>query len=390
MNHLMNTYARLPTEIVKGEGAWLIDQQGKRYLDALSGIGVCSLGHCHPEITEEITQQAKILLHCANIAHIPWQSKLSQKLHSISGLDQVFFANSGAEANECALKLARLTAKQKGIASPQILVTDGSFHGRTLACLSASGSRKVQAGFEPLVQGFIRVPFNNIDAIKQLSANPNDIVAIMIEPIQGEGGVVMPHPDYLKQLRALCDQHDWLLILDEVQTGMGKTGEWFAYQHSQILPDIVTTAKALGNGIPIAACIASSDVSNCFRPGNHGSTFGGNPLACRIACKVIDIIQRDQLLDRASHLGRAMLENFKKELSDSATVKNIRGQGLMIGIELQEACPQLKQQAFEQGLIINITKDKVIRLLPPLIIDDQQATHITSTVCKLIKEHGKY
>lgn len=386
MQHLMNTYARLPVSFVKGEGAWLTDENGQRYLDAISGIGVCSLGHAHPEVAAAIADQAATLIHTANLARIPWQEKLADKLCAISGMDKVFIGNSGAEAVECALKISRLYAHQHGIDHPKVLVTDNSFHGRTLATLSASGSAKTRAGFEPFVEGFVRVPFGDSEAMTKAIESDPDIIAILVETIQGEGGVGVAPPGYFKTLRELCDRHNKLLILDEIQSGMCRSGRWFAYQHEAILPDIATSAKALGNGIPIAACLARGAAAEIFSPGNHGSTYGGNPLACRTACTVIDIMERDRINEVCSERGEWILKAFQEQLSDLSGVKDIRGQGLMLGIELDRAAAEVRDLALAEGVLLNVTAGNVIRMLPPLIISQDEAEQIVTKVSSAIKQ----
>ena len=381
----MTTYAPLPVCFDHGEGAMLSDTNGKTYLDALSGIAVCGLGHAHPAVSKAISEQACRLIHTSNLYCIQNQQTLADKLARISGMDKVFFSNSGAEANEAAIKLARLYGHQKGIDNPAIIVTDGSFHGRTMATLTASGNRKVQAGFEPLVQGFIRAPYNDIESLRNIAQNSANVVAILIEPAQGEGGINLLDKDFLNQLRELCDQQDWLLMLDEIQTGMGRTGEWFAFQHNNMHPDVMTLAKGLGNGVPIGACLAKGKAAEVFKPGHHGSTFGGNPLACAAANAVIDTIEEQQLLARANTLGEKLLTDLKTNLADIEGVKDIRGLGLMIGIELDRDCGELVQQALDKGLLINVTAGSVVRLLPPLILTDEQADQIIATVCDLIK-----
>lgn len=386
MDPVMHTYGRLDVAFEKGEGAWLIDDRGNRYLDALSGLGVVALGHANPAIAETIARQSSTLIHTSNLYRIPAQEELAARLARVSGMDNMFFGNSGAEANECAIKISRLYGKQKGIENPTIIVTESSFHGRTLATLTATGSRKVQAGFEPLVNGFVRAPFDDIDAIRQIAKNSNNIVAVMLEPIQGEGGIRVPDENYLKALRDVCDEHDWFLVLDEVQSGNGRTGTYFAYQQAGILPDLVTTAKGLGNGMPIGVCLARGKAAEVFKPGNHGSTFGGNPLACTVASRVIKEIEDHHLCDRAAELGTHMLDKFRERLEGLNNVKDIRGKGLMIGIELDTPCGELVGRALEKGLLINVTADKVIRLLPPLIISDEEADRICDIVSTLIEE----
>ncbi|MCK4834293.1 MAG: aspartate aminotransferase family protein, partial [Gammaproteobacteria bacterium] len=364
--------------------AYLWDTTGQKYLDALCGIAVCGLGHAHPAITKTISEQAAKLLHTSNLYQIDKQQHLADQLCEVSGMSRVFFSNSGAEANEAAIKIARLFGNKNNVKNPSIIVMDNSFHGRTMATLSATGNRKVQAGFEPLVQGFIRAPYNNIDAIKSIAENNNNVVAILVEPVQGEGGINIPDQDYLNQLRDICDQKNWLLMLDEIQTGMCRTGEWFAFQHNKIQPDVMTLAKALGNGVPIGACLANDKAGEILQPGNHGSTFGGNPLMCATASTVIDTIKSDNLLSNACEMGNYMLNAFKDKLGQVDGVREIRGIGLMIGIELDNDCPELVRLALENKLLINVTAGKVIRLLPPLIIDQQQADTIINTVSDLI------
>lgn len=380
----MKTYAPLDVTFEHGEGAYLWDTNNKKYLDALCGIAVCGLGHAHPAVTKTISEQASKLLHTSNLYKIDKQQRLADQLCEISGMSRVFFSNSGAEANEAAIKIARLYGHQKNIKKPNIIVMENSFHGRTMATLSATGNRKVQAGFEPLVQGFVRAPYNDIDAIKNIAENNNDIVAIMVEPIQGESGINVPARDYLNQLREICNQQDWLLILDEIQTGMGRTGKWFAFQHNNIQPDVMTLAKALGNGVPIGACLANEKAGEIMKPGNHGSTFGGNPLMCATASTVIETIKSENLIENASQLGDYMLARFKEKLGQVKGVHDIRGLGLMIGIELDHDCTELAKLALEKSLLINVTAGKVIRLLPPLMINQQQADVIVDTVSDLV------
>lgn len=385
----MKTYAPLDVTFEHGEGAYLWDTDKQQYLDALCGIAVCSLGHAHPAITKTISEQASKLLHTSNLYQIDKQQHLADQLCEISGMSRVFFSNSGAEANEAAIKIARLYGHQQNIKNPNIIVMENSFHGRTMATLSATGNRKVQAGFEPLVQGFVRAPYNDIQSIKNIADNNNDVVAILVEPIQGESGINIPDGDYLNQLREICDQHNWLLMLDEIQTGMGRTGQWFAFQHNNIQPDVMTLAKALGNGVPIGACLANEKAGEIMQPGNHGSTFGGNPLACATASTVIDTIRSENLISNAKALGEYMLNGFAEKLSALAGVREIRGLGLMIGIELDNDhlnydCSELVKLALEKQLLINVTAGNVIRLLPPLILDQQQADTIIETVSELV------
>ncbi len=383
---IMNTYGRPEIAFKQGEGAWLTDESGKRYLDALAGIGVISLGHANPRIAEVISQQATQLLHTSNLYRIPAQEKLAELLTSISGMDNAFFGNSGAEANECAIKISRLHGKQNGIDNPTIIVTDASFHGRTLATLTATGSRKVQAGFEPLVNGFVRAPFNDVGAIRSIAKNNSSIVAVMIEPIQGEGGINVPDENYLKEIRALCDEHEWFLLLDEVQTGNARTGSYFNYQQSGILPDLVTTAKGLGNGMPIGVCLARGKAAKVFKPGNHGSTFGGNPLACCVAAAVVEYIQENKIAERATEVGNRIMDGLRERLSGLNNVVDIRGKGLMIGVQLDSPCTDLVAKAMDKGLLINVATDNTIRLLPPLIISDEEADQIVDIISGLVEE----
>jgi len=384
-NNIMATYASLPVTFEKGEGALLWDTEGREYLDAIAGVAVCSIGHGHSGLAEAIYDQAKNLLHTSNLYQIEHQQKLATQLCELSAMDEVFFSNSGTEANEAAIKLARRYAYQQKISNPKIIVAKGSFHGRTLAALSATSNSAIQQGFEPLVEGFIRVAYNDIKAIKQQLENHSDIVAILLEPVQGEGGVNIPDAQYLQQVRALCDEHQCLMMLDEIQTGLCRTGEWFAFQHSNITPDVMTLAKALGNGVPIGACLAAGRATGVFTPGSHGSTFGGNPLACRAALTVIEVMQNADLKAQASKRGDALCAGFKSELNGIEGVVDIRNIGLMIGIELQENCPEIVKLALEKQVLINVTAGKVIRLLPPLIITTQQVEQIVQTVSGLIK-----
>ncbi len=384
-DHLMQNYAPLPVTFVRGEGAWLWDDQGNKYLDALAGVAVCSLGHCHPAVTRALCEQAGTLLHTSNWYHIARQEQLADRLTELAGMDRVFFGNSGAEANEAAIKLARLYGHGKGIQTPSIVVMENSFHGRTLATLTATGNRKVQAGFEPLVQGFVRAPYNDLEAIANIARNNSDVVAVLVEPVLGEGGVVIPDAAYLPGLRQLCDEHGWLLMLDEIQTGMGRTGAWFACQHSQVAPDVMTLAKALGNGAPIGACLARGTAAELFQPGSHGSTYGGNPLVCAAALAVIDTFEQEQLVTRAARLGERMLAGLQQALADRPGVVDIRGLGMMLAVELDRPCGELLQQALEKGLLINVTAGNVVRLLPPLILGDAEADQIVAGTVDLIQ-----
>jgi len=384
-NALMNTYGTRAATLEKGEGAWLWDANGNKYLDALSGIAVCGLGHSHPAVAKAVSEQAATLTHCSNFFSIPNQEQLAEKLCNASGMENVFFGNSGAEANEAAIKIARLHGHKKGIKLPTVLVMDNAFHGRTLATLTASGSRKVQAGFEPLIRGFVRAPFDNIEALETIADNNAEICAVLVEPIQGEGGVRVASDNYLQQLRALCDAKGWLLMLDEVQTGNGRTGKYFCYQHSGILPDVVTTSKGLGNGVPIGACLAQGEAAQLMQPGNHGSTFGGNPLACAAALATITSIENGGLMQRASHIGDRIMDGLRAELEGVEQVVAIRGKGCMIGVELNRPCKSLFAAAMAKGLIINVTADSVVRLLPPLIMSDSEADQVVAILAPLIK-----
>lgn len=385
-NALMNTYGTRTLSFVRGEGSWLIANDGKRYLDAVSGVAVCGLGHAHPRVAQAIAQQAATLVHTSNLYNIPQQEKLGETLCQLSGMSKVFFGNSGAEANECAIKLARLYGHKKGVENPVIIVMENAFHGRTLATLTATGNRKVQAGFEPLVQGFVRAPYNDVAAIETIAANNANVVAILVEPTQGEGGVNIPASDYLNQLRRICDAHQWLLMLDEVQTGNGRTGKYFAYQHNGILPDVVTTAKGLGNGFPIGACLAHGEAAELFQPGNHGSTYGGSALACATAQAVVDTLISDNLVQRAQQLGQKLVADLRAALRDCSQVVTVRGFGLLIGIELKQDCPDMVARAAENGILINVTAGKVIRLLPPLVMTDDEAALLVQTLHALLAD----
>ena len=382
---IMPTYGRQDVAFVKGEGSWLEDAEGKRYLDALGGLAVIVLGHANLAVSRTLSEQSATLLHTSNLYRIPKQEQLADELKRLSGMDNMFFGNSGAEANECAIKIARLYGHNKGVEDPTIIVADSSFHGRTLATLTATGNRKVQAGFEPLVKGFIRVPFNDIDSVNEIAEQKNNVVAIMVEPIQGEGGIQVPDDDYLKRLRDVCDANDWLLILDEIQCAIGRTGTFFCYEQSGICPDIVTIAKGLANGVPIGVCLASGKASEVMQPGTHGSTFGGNPLSCATALTVINEIEANQLTDRAAELGDRIMNGFRERLDGLNNVTEIRGKGLMIGIELDSPCGELVAKAFDKGLLINVTAERVVRLLPHLTTSDEEADQIVDIVSGLIE-----
>ncbi|MBK6630651.1 MAG: aspartate aminotransferase family protein [Betaproteobacteria bacterium] len=386
MSHLMNTYTRLPVAFTHGQGARVFDEAGRGYLDALAGIAVSTLGHAHPRLVKAIAEQAGRLLHTSNIYRIREQEQLGDRLAALSGMDEVFLCNSGCEANEAAIKLARLFGHQKGVDVPAIVVMERAFHGRTLATLSATGNRKVQAGFEPLVGGFVRVPFDDLEAVEQVAANNQSVVAVLIEPIQGEGGINIAHVEYLQGLRRICDERGWLLMFDEVQCGIGRTGCWFACQQAGVKPDVMTLAKGLGSGVPVGACLAAGKAAGVFKPGNHGSTFGGNPLACAAALTTLSVIEEDGLLKRAAALGDKLRADFAAALEGQASVVAIRGDGLMIGIELDRDCGQLVARALERGLLINVTADKVIRLLPSLVFTDDDARELVSILAPLIRE----
>ena len=385
-SHIMPTYARLSVTFARGEGAWLWDEDDKRYLDALSGIAVCNLGHVHPAVTDAICKQSARLLHTSNLYQIAAQEKLADKLTEMSGMTNVFFSNSGAEANEAAIKLARRFGHIKGIDVPTIIVMEKSFHGRTLATLSATGNAKIQQGFAPLVDGFVRVPYNDIAAIKTILSENTSIAAILVEPVQGEGGINIPDGDYLTQIRRLCDEYDILMMLDEIQTGIGRTGKFLAYQYNGTSTDVWTLAKALGNGVPIGACLAHGRAVDVFISGTHGSTFGGNPLACSAALAVLDTLSEGNLIAQAAQKGDAIAKAFNDKLKDNPHIVNIRHLGLMIGIELDQPCGGLVTRALEAGLLINVTQEKVIRLLPPIIIDAQQINQLVDTLSALIQE----
>lgn len=385
---LMNSYARLPVSFVRGEGALLWDANGKQYIDALGGIAVTFLGHCHPTISQTISLQANTLLHTSNLFHIAAQAKLGEQFCRVSGMDKVFFSNSGAEANEAAIKISRLYAREKNIADPVIIAMNHSFHGRTMATISATGNAAIKKNFEPLVSDFTHVDYNNLDAIAALQDNPN-VVAVMLEPIQGEAGIVVPDEGYLTGVRQLCDKNGWLMIVDEIQTGVGRTGHWFAHQAENITPDVLTSAKALGNGIPIGACAAKGAAADLISPGAHGTTFGGNPFACQVALSVIDVIETEGYVEKATELGNALKKQVQQHLGTQEKVVDIRGRGLMLGIELDQAYPNLAQVFLDHGLVVNITgAGKVIRLLPSVVTTDTQVKQITETICSVVESLG--
>ncbi len=387
MSHLMNTYARLPVAFSHGEGSWLFDETGKRYLDALAGIAVSTLGHNHPRLVSAIAQQAACVLHTSNLYRIPLQEELSDRLAALSGMEEVFFCNSGCEANEAAIKLARFYGHRQGVDQPAIIVMENAFHGRTMATLSATGNRKTQAGFEPLVSGFVRVPYRDIEAIRKVGEHNSSVVAVMLEMVQGEGGINIADETFQRELRQICDEYGWLLICDEVQCGIGRTGHWFGFETSGIRPDVMTLAKGLGSGVPIGACLTAGRAAGLFGPGNHGSTFGGNPLACAAALETLATIEDDGLMANASRIGEVIREELRTALAGVPGVVDIRGRGLMIGIELDRPCGVLVTRALEAGLLINVTAERVVRLLPPLIFTEQDARTLVSLLAPLIRTH---
>ena len=386
-NHLMNTYMRQPVTFVKGEGVWLWDDKGEKYLDALAGVAVNGLGHAHPKLVKAISEQAAKLIHVSNIYNIAEQEALADKLCEISGMDKVFFCNSGCEANEASIKLARLFGHNKGIENPEIIVMDCSFHGRTMATLSATGNRKVQAGFEPLVSGFIRVPYDDIEAVKNIASRNVNVVAILVEPVQGEGGINIPKDAgaYLEKLRQICDAHDWLLMLDEVQTGVGRTGTWFSFQHTAIKPDVMSLAKGLASGVPIGACVAHGRAAEVFTYGKHGSTFGGNPLACAAGLATLNIIEEDGLRENSEKIGHLIRTGFETEFKNTKGVTAVRNAGLMIGIELDRPCADIVKMALAAKLLINVTADNVVRLLPPLVMNEAEANELVQRLAVVVK-----
>lgn len=383
---LITSYSPMPISFTHGLGVWLYDQKGNAYLDSFSGIAVCGLGHAHPDVTRTIQEQAAKLIHTSNVFHIEEQERLAEKLTRLSGMEQVFFGNSGAEANEAAIKLSRLYGHKKGIETPSVIVMGGAFHGRTMATLTASGSRKVQAGFEPLVPGFVRASFNDLAAIQTIAANRDDIVAVMLEPIQGEAGVYVADESYLHGLATLCKQHDWLMIMDEIQTGNARTGNYFASMGFGIEPDVITTAKGLGNGMPISACLMRGRACDLFKPGNHGSTFGGNPLACATASTVIDVIEREELCERVAKTGIILREKLMHQFEDQPAVRGIRGKGYMLGIALDRPAADLKVIGLTHGVLINITADSVIRILPPLNITEHEMDELVKRIGQSVQE----
>ena len=384
MASLMSAYGRLPVTMTRGDGARVWDDTGREYLDGLSGIAVTALGHANPAISQAIADQAQKLMHVSNLYHIPEQEALGERLCQLSGMDKVFFCNSGAEANEACIKIARLHGHARKIGTPTIIVTDTAFHGRTMATIAATGNAKIKAGFGPMLQGFHVVPFGDADAIEEVARLRHDIVAVMIEPVQGEGGINIPEQGYLKRLRSICDDNNWLLMCDEIQSGMGRTGKWFAHQHEGITPDVMALAKTLGNGMPIGAALAHGPAAQLIQPGSHGTTFGGNPLACRVSLTVIDEIEKHKLLERTEQLGERMRSQFTNTLHNQPGVREIRGRGMMIGIELEVPCPELVGQALDAGLLLNVTAGNVVRLLPPYILSDEQADDMVNRTSALI------
>ena len=388
MSHLMNTYVRQPVTFTHGVGVWLFDAQGNKYLDALSGVAVNGLGHAHPTLVAAIQHQVVKMIHVSNIYGIAEQEALADKLAEISGMDKVFFCNSGCEANEASIKLARLYAHNKGIENPEIIVMERSFHGRTMATLSATGNRKSQAGFEPLVSGFVRVPYDDLEAVKAIASRKNNVVAILVETVQGEGGVHIPldMAAYFQGLRKICDQNNWLLMMDEVQSGIGRTGTWFGFQHAGIVPDVMSLAKGLGSGVPIGACVARGIAAQTFVPGKHGSTFGGNPLASTAGLTTLHVIETEMLRENAQKMGDLIQSSLQSALVDTKGVIKVRNAGLMIGIELDRPCGDLVKMALEAKLLINVTAEKVVRLLPPLVINEAEANELTQRLVALIKQ----
>ena len=388
MSHLMNTYVRQPVTFTHGVGVWLFDAQGNKYLDALSGVAVNGLGHAHPTLVAAIQNQVAKMIHVSNIYGIAEQVALADKLAEISGMEKVFFCNSGCEANEASIKLARLYAHNKGIENPEIIVMERSFHGRTMATLSATGNRKSQAGFEPLVTGFVRVPYDDLEAVKAIASRKNNVVAILVETVQGEGGVHIPldMAAYFQGLRKICDQNNWLLMMDEVQSGIGRTGTWFGFQHAGIVPDVMSLAKGLGSGVPIGACVARGIAAQTFVPGKHGSTFGGNPLASTAGLTTLHVIETEMLRENAQKMGDLIQSSLQSALVDTKGVIKVRNAGLMIGIELDRPCGDLVKMALEAKLLINVTAEKVVRLLPPLVINEAEANELVTRLVALIKQ----
>ena len=386
MSYVMNTYSRQPIGFVRGEGAWLWDDQGKRYLDCVSGVAVASVGHAHPTVTNAICEQAKSMLHTSNLYRIFRQEELAERICKLAGMDEVFFCNSGAEANEAAIKLARLYGHKSGVENSHIIVMEKAWHGRTLATLSATGSRKAQAGFEPLMDGFVRVPYNDAAAVQQIASRQTNVVAVLVEVLQGEAGVIMADMEYLRALRKICDEQQWLFMIDEVQCGIGRTGKWFGFQHAEVKPDVITLAKGLGSGVPIGACLAAGRATGVFGPGNHGSTFGGGPLVCAASLATLQAIEEEKLLDKATQTGEWIRSELRTQLKGVSGVKDIRGLGMMMGIELDRPCGDIVKRALAQGMLVNVTGDTVVRLLPPLIFTAAQAEQLVNTLVPIIKD----
>ncbi len=383
-SHLMQTYAPQPVAFARGEGAWLWDTEGKRYLDGLAGIAVNGLGHAHPVLTQAIAEQAGRLIHTSNLFRVVEQERAAEKVCAVAGMDNAFFTNSGAESNECAIKLARLYGHHRGVENATIIVMDKAWHGRTLATLSATGSRKAQAGFEPLMGGFLRVPYNDFAAIERIADN-GSIVAVLMEVLQGEGGIHVADPEYVRKIRAICDRKQWLLMIDEVQSGIGRTGKWFAHQWTGVVPDVMSLAKGLGSGVPIGACLARGEAAKVFKPGNHGTTFGGGPLVCVAALTTLEVIEKDGLLAHAERMGALIKSGLQRELQGVAGFKEVRGLGLMIGVELDRPCGDVVKRALAAGLVVNVTADKVVRILPPLVIREEEAKQLVEILSRAIK-----
>ncbi|HTQ77226.1 MAG TPA: aspartate aminotransferase family protein [Burkholderiales bacterium] len=382
----MNTYARQPVAFVRGQGVWLWDEAGKKYLDGLAGIAVNTLGHNHPRLTRALTEQIGRVIHVSNLFRIPQQEAAADRIAEISGLEEVFFCNSGLEANEAAIKIARKYGHDRGVNEPAIIVMEKAFHGRSLATLSATGSRKVQAGFEPLVQGFVRVPLNDLDAVRQVAAHNKNVVAVFVEPIQGEGGINVSRIEYLRGLKELCDANEWLFMSDEVQCGLGRTGKWFVYQHAGFLPDVLPLAKGLAGGVPVGACAVGGRARGVLKPGNHGSTFGGNPLAMTGVVATIDTLKDEGLLENSRRVGEAMKAGLAAALRGVSGVAEVRGMGLMIGIELDRPCGELVKRGLDAGLVFNVTSDNVVRLLPALVISEAEGRELVERLVPLIRE----
>ena len=386
MSHVMNTYARQPVAFVRGQGVWLWDEAGKQYLDALAGIAVNTLGHNHPRLVGALSEQIGRIIHSSNLFQIPLQEQAADRIAAITGLDEVFFCNSGLEANEAAIKVARKYGHERGVAEPAIIVMEKAFHGRSLATLSATGSRKVQAGFEPLVSGFVRVPLNDLDAVNQVAEHNRNVVAVMVEPIQGEGGINVSRLDYLRGLKEICEKHRWLFISDEVQCGLGRTGKWFVYQHAGFLPDVVPLAKGLGSGVPVGACVVGGRAKGIFKPGNHGSTFGGSPLAMTAVCATIDAIKEERLLANAEQVGGVIRAGLENALRGVRGITETRGMGLMIGVELDRSCGEIVRTALARGLVVNVTAENVIRMLPPLVMSEAEGRQVVERLAPIVRE----